>query len=182
MMKDFLAFAKARRTIYDYGPQRPPASLINYILEVARWSPSCHNTQPWKFVVIKDKKLIQQLIDSSISAAFVPSLPPVVIAVGLRGCDISPANACAALPQDALPEAHICLGTAILNICYAAQSKGWQTGIMSPNIKLANKLLHAEKDSRVPVIIMLGKERKGAFRKEPERKPFKEIVAKGACR
>ncbi|MEK6822674.1 MAG: nitroreductase family protein, partial [Nanoarchaeota archaeon] len=144
--------------------------------EVAQWSPSCHNLQPWTFIVVRNKRTIRALVDSSISAGFVPHLPPVVIAIMLDEHCIEGVNRCAAIAADAVPEAHICIGTASLNICYAAQAKGWQTGLLSPDPGIAAKLLRVPRGCKVPLLVLFGKERKGAYRKPRQRKSLRDIV------
>ncbi len=36
---------------------------LNSLLEIARWTGSSRNTQPWRFVVIRDKDMLKQLSD-----------------------------------------------------------------------------------------------------------------------
>lgn len=54
-IEQFLALARARRSIRGFDPHRDvPDAYIEQILEAARWSPSGGNGQPWHFVVIRD--------------------------------------------------------------------------------------------------------------------------------
>jgi nitroreductase len=53
----FLELVKKRRSIRRFRPDPIPDEYIDKIIEAARWAPSGFNTQPWEFVVIKDKKL-----------------------------------------------------------------------------------------------------------------------------
>lgn len=70
---------KARRSIRSYSNQAVPKELIEEILDAGRSAPSSLNTQPWKFVVITDRKIIDG-ISSSIKGfmkriyAFLPVL------------------------------------------------------------------------------------------------------------
>lgn len=53
---EFSAFAKlaqTRRSIRRYAKRPVSSNLIREILTVAQWSPSAHNRQPWRFVVIE---------------------------------------------------------------------------------------------------------------------------------
>ncbi|NKC13321.1 MAG: hypothetical protein GKR94_14340 [Gammaproteobacteria bacterium] len=43
---------RSRRTIHDFTTQEPPAGLIEEALEVARWAPNHHLTQPWRFYLV----------------------------------------------------------------------------------------------------------------------------------
>lgn len=43
---------RGRRSIRRYGPQPVPGPLVLALLEAARWAPSAHNRQPWRFCVV----------------------------------------------------------------------------------------------------------------------------------
>ena len=53
----FLELVKRRRSIRRFRPDPIPDEYINKIIEAARWAPSGFNSQPWEFVVIKDREL-----------------------------------------------------------------------------------------------------------------------------
>jgi nitroreductase len=53
----FLELAKARRSIRRFKPAPIPDEYVDKIIEAARLAPSGYNTQPWDFVVVKDKKI-----------------------------------------------------------------------------------------------------------------------------
>ncbi len=44
-----------RRSIRRYAPRPVPEALLRRLLEAARWAPSAHNRQPWRFAVITDE-------------------------------------------------------------------------------------------------------------------------------
>jgi len=48
-----LAVIRGRRSIRRYQDRPVPRSLIEQLLEAARWAPSAHNRQPWRFAVIE---------------------------------------------------------------------------------------------------------------------------------
>ena len=54
VMKVFEAIL-GRRSVRRYKADNIPANLIDKLLEAARWAPSGGNTQPWRFVVVRDK-------------------------------------------------------------------------------------------------------------------------------
>jgi len=43
-----------RQSMRAYLPDPVPKEKLDRILEVVRWSPSCNNNQPWKFVFVSD--------------------------------------------------------------------------------------------------------------------------------
>ena len=53
----FLALARHRRSIRRFKSDPIPDEYVDKIIEAARWAPSGFNSQPWDFVVLKDKKL-----------------------------------------------------------------------------------------------------------------------------
>ena len=52
-MNNFLAQIKSRRSIRRYQPTPISFEQIEILLEAGRWSPSAHNRQPWRWVVIQ---------------------------------------------------------------------------------------------------------------------------------
>lgn len=43
---------RGRRSIRRYQPQPVPQPMLLALLEAARWAPSAHNRQPWRFCVV----------------------------------------------------------------------------------------------------------------------------------
>jgi nitroreductase len=56
-----LALLKGRRSIRRYRPDPVPDEMIEQLLEAGRWAPSASNRQPWTFIVIQDKDILQQV-------------------------------------------------------------------------------------------------------------------------
>ena len=75
---EFMEVISKRRSIRKYKPDTVSDANIEYVLEAARLSPSWANTHCWKFIVVKDKKVKDDLATAGngwIAQA------PVVIAV-----------------------------------------------------------------------------------------------------
>ena len=53
---DILQFIKSRRSIRKFIDKPVGHDDITKILEAARWAPSAGNCQPWRFIVVTDKK------------------------------------------------------------------------------------------------------------------------------
>lgn len=49
---DFHEFLRHRRSVRRFLPDPVPEPVVHRILETATWSPSAHNRQPWRFVVL----------------------------------------------------------------------------------------------------------------------------------
>ena len=55
-----LTVIKKRRSVRVYKAGKVSDKQLEAILEAARWAPSGANTQPWEFVVTRDKKKMQR--------------------------------------------------------------------------------------------------------------------------
>jgi len=78
--EDILQLMKERRSIRAFKEDPIPDEAIEKILEAARWCQSASNTQPWRFIVIKNKDLIKKLSRFAVYGSFVKQAP-VVIAI-----------------------------------------------------------------------------------------------------
>ena len=52
---------KERRSIRNYLDKEVSKEIIEEIIEAGRYAPSAENRQPWKFIVITDKALINEM-------------------------------------------------------------------------------------------------------------------------
>jgi nitroreductase len=62
-MNEFLDFINTRRSIRKYKEGEIKEEDINGILEAAMQAPSARNQQPWHFIVIKDKGLLEKVVE-----------------------------------------------------------------------------------------------------------------------
>ncbi len=58
---DVLEQIRKVRQIRQYRPDPVPEEAIWHLLEVARWTGSSRNTQPWHFIVVDDREILRQL-------------------------------------------------------------------------------------------------------------------------
>src|SRR5713101_3790588 len=56
-----IAFLRGLRAVRQLRPDPLPEPVLHGILEVARWSGSAGNRQPWEFVVVRDRELLARL-------------------------------------------------------------------------------------------------------------------------
>jgi F420 biosynthesis protein FbiB-like protein len=54
---------KTRRSIRKYSSRRVSTKVISEILDAARWAPSAHDAQPWRFIVLINETLKQDLAE-----------------------------------------------------------------------------------------------------------------------
>lgn len=64
---DLLKSIRNRRTIRVYNKKRVSRQMILKVLETGRWSPSVHNSQPWRFVVLEDRSIVNALVSTMMS-------------------------------------------------------------------------------------------------------------------
>jgi len=48
---------RSRRTHKSFGPEPVPPETLDELLELARWAPNHHRTNPWRFRVIGPETL-----------------------------------------------------------------------------------------------------------------------------
>ncbi len=72
------------RQIRQYHPDPVPEELIQELLQIARWTGSSRNTQPWHFVVVNDKEILGQLSQLRTPINWVADAP-LGIAIVLEG-------------------------------------------------------------------------------------------------
>lgn len=58
---DLMTLLRSRRSVRKYQDRPVERSLIEQMLEAARWAPSPHGRQPWRFVVLTRPELKTQL-------------------------------------------------------------------------------------------------------------------------
>jgi len=60
--QNLLSLVKERRSSRRFKPDPIPDDMIHKIIEVARWAPSGANSQPWDFIVVREKELRQEIV------------------------------------------------------------------------------------------------------------------------
>jgi len=63
-MDNLQRFLRTRRSIRLFKSDPIPAAIIQCILETALFAPSAHNSQPWRFCVVKDSSQKTHLAES----------------------------------------------------------------------------------------------------------------------
>ena len=77
----FLELNKKRHTIKHFTDQPVDPKDVRTAIEIATLAPSAHNSQPWKFVVVRQKNaelakcLLKASIPSRLEHAHLQSLP-----------------------------------------------------------------------------------------------------------
>jgi nitroreductase len=72
------------RQIRQYKPDPVPQEIVQQLLELARWTGSSRNTQPWRFIVITDKQQLRKISQVRTPINWVAAAP-LAIAIVLDG-------------------------------------------------------------------------------------------------
>ena len=88
-MKNFYDLVYERRSVRSYNDKPVPAELVTRAIEAARLAPSAHNSQPWKFIVVDNAAIKNQIAEACTSPRmpinkFVPKAPVIVAVVSER--------------------------------------------------------------------------------------------------
>ncbi len=64
-MNEVLKAIKSRRSLRKYRPEQIKQEELGMIIEAGIYAPSGHNSQPWHFTVVQDRKVIEHINDIS---------------------------------------------------------------------------------------------------------------------
>ncbi|MFX0064641.1 MAG: nitroreductase family protein [Candidatus Hermodarchaeota archaeon] len=78
---DVETIIRTRRAVRHFKPDPIPDEILYRILNSARLAPSSKNSQPWHFIVIKNKKTLQELAKMTYTGDFLPDAPLAIATV-----------------------------------------------------------------------------------------------------
>jgi len=76
-----IAFLRGLRATRNFRPDPVPDEVVNDILNVARWSGSASNVQPWEFLVIRDREMLKKLAEISPNVRHAANAPLGIVLV-----------------------------------------------------------------------------------------------------
>jgi len=158
---------RARRTIKAYVPEPVPREVLEELLELARWAPNHHLTNPWRFRVLGPESLaaLKEAAGPE-AAAKLDRAPTLVVSSAVLTGD----------PERDEEDLHAA-GVATYIVLLGAHSRGlagyWRTpGVLrTPEGRAAVGLPENE---RFVGLIHLGEGRQG--KEPPERAPLDDFV------
>ncbi len=146
------------------------------MLEAARWAPSPHNSQPWSFIVVKDRKTIEELLEISYYGAFY-SEPSLIIAIVLEPIfEDQKALLRGSAKNFVQSHRYMTISIPAINITYEAASLGIGSCLLSLLTEKAGKILNMPEGREAVLAVGLGYEKSGTFQKKRERKGLERIV------
>ena len=160
---------ESRKSIRSYKPQEVEEEKLDYILEAFRRAPSAKNIQPWKLVVVKNKKIIKDLSIACNNQTFLSEAPILIVACAKE----SEAYGMMGGYMNSYP---IDIALALEHLILAATEKGLGTcWIGAFKEKLVKDILYIPEDIRAVALTPVGYPAKeGGTRR---RKSLSEIVS-----
>jgi nitroreductase len=76
-LEDIIEISKARRSVRDYKEYPVTDEDIKFLIDCARYAPSGSNMQPWSFVVIQNKEVINKLSEEG-KKAMIPLVEQIL--------------------------------------------------------------------------------------------------------
>jgi nitroreductase len=98
-----------RRSVRKYLDQPVPDSLVTELLRAAMAAPSAGNQQPWQFVVVRDRAVLEVIAGANPYGGMAREAPVAVVVCGDLGREQRPdfwVQDCAAATQNLLLAAH----------------------------------------------------------------------------
>jgi nitroreductase len=163
---DRIAFLRSLRAVRSFRPDPVPREVVDDILEVARWSGSAGNRQPWELVVIRDPETLGALARLDGYAAHLSGAPLgiVLVMAGERAA------------QETYDEGRLAERIMLAALAHGVGSSiGW---LVRDGRAAAKEILGIPEDRTVRTVISLGYPdlRPGRRRAGPARRPLSEIV------
>ena len=119
---DVLSCVRSRRTVRSFRSDTVPDSIIDKILDAARWTPSSRNQQPWHLIVVKNRQTLTEISRIAASGRFI-SDAPLAIAIAMENADRPELDAGRALQQMELVAWAEGLGTCFVGLRLADQNQ-----------------------------------------------------------
>jgi nitroreductase len=163
---DLVSFLRSLRAVRSFRPDPVPQEVVNDVLEVARWSGSASNRQPWELVVIRDRETLGTLSRLDGYAAHLREAPLGILLVmaGERAV------------QETYDEGRLAERTMLAAWAHGVGSSiGW---IVGEGRTAAREILGIPEGRTVRTVISLGYPDEWTRRRRagPARKPLSEIV------
>lgn len=177
---NFLELAKKRKTTYNFGQKPISNKDLKKILEASQWAPSCGNSQPWHFIIVKDKKRIEAVLKGThaVSYPFIQSNPTSIIVFILQPSCFADSQICVPLGEkEQINESRMCLGMSVLNASLEAESLGISSCILTPKQEEVSKILNLNKSDSPLIILGLGYPPKEKDNRKRTRKPLDNLIS-----
>jgi len=161
-----IAFLRSLRAVRGFRSDPVPQDVVDDIMEVARWSGSASNRQPWELVVIRDRETLEKLASVEGYAHHLADAPLGIVLVMAGG----------RAEQETYDEGRLAERVMLAALAHGVGSSiGW---IVGEGRTAAREILGVPEGRTVRTAISLGYPAEGARRSRAgqARKPLSEIV------
>ena len=174
---EFVDVVNTRTSVREFSTKPVDSEKVTYVLECARRAPSWMNKQCWRFIVIRDKDVIQEIARTSVINRWLKNAPVVVVA-----CADPLESGKQGDKEYYLVDTAIAFSHLILAATDAGLGACWVAGFNEEKVK---QILEIPRRIRIVALTPLGypMERKGvvaqitgALLKPQKRKSLEEIV------
>ncbi len=165
---DVFEAIKGRRSVRRYRSEPIPNELVEKMLDAARWAPSGGNIQPWKFIVVNDKNLLE--ITRKVSPGYLGDAPLAILVCSDKEKEYRVGGA---LGRDYLSVSDCSM--AVENILLAAYALGLGTCVVKSFSRIAVKeLLEIPEGIEPELLVIMGYPEHVPT--PPPRSPLQEIA------
>lgn len=174
MNASILEIIKARRSTRRYKPDSVSDNDLQAVLEAAQWAPSGENFQPWKFIVIRDRGVMEQIVDLlpyKKFQKFLMNAPVLIVVLGDTRKSKWWVLDCALAVENLMLEAW----TRGLGTCFSA----WYPTVPVTVEEKVQEMLAIPKKWKIVTMTPLGypiQPPESAFRLPATRKPLESII------
>ena len=168
--QDPIALLRGLRAIRNFRPEPVPDEALRDMLDVARWTGSARNVQPWDLIVVRERATLAALAEAEGYAKYLAGAP-LGIVLAMHG---DPAQVAQETYDEGRLAERIMLAAAVHGI---GGSIGWFAG---GGQATAKRILGIPEERLVRTVLSLGYPDEEVHRARPKRpqarKPLDEIV------
>lgn len=159
---------RKRRSVRSYSDKPVPDEIIKEIMEAARLAPSAKNLQEWKFVIVRDGEIKEELCKAAKGQRFVKEAPVVIAGI---------ATYTSYVMTNGIPACHVDLAIAMEHIALMAAEKGLGTcWIGAFYQEKAKEILDVPDNCLIIALMTLGYPKEELKPEEKRRKDLNEII------
>jgi len=146
---DVLEAIRNRCAVRQFKSDLVPDDILKKILEAARWAPSPFNTQPWEFIIIKDKETLKAISKYARYAGYLEAAPMAIAVV------VAPVSGKFSWLEN-IGETKFAAAMAVQNMMLAAWALGIGTCWVSIEREKVGEILKVPKTHTVLAVVPIG--------------------------
>ncbi|VVB85018.1 Coenzyme F420:L-glutamate ligase [uncultured archaeon] len=140
---------RKRSTVRQFRNGSLPDDVLDRIFEAARWAPSPFNTQPWEFVIIRDKETLRAISKYARYSGYLAEAPMAIAVI------VPPVNSKFSWVES-IGEPRFAAAMAVQNMMLAAWEMGIGTCWVSIEREKVREILDVPKTHFVLTVMRLG--------------------------